>query len=71
VISPAACSEQQHLATSLAAHRLYVVDGGYFQYELFSRILQAESSFVARVSPPMAFDVLEERAIDEAGRWRE
>jgi len=66
VISPAACSEPQHLAENLASDRLYVADGGYFQYELFSRILQAQSSFVARVNSQMAYQVQEERTLEEA-----
>jgi hypothetical protein len=55
VISPAACSEPQHLAENLLPDRLYVTDGGYFQYELFSRILEAKSSFVGRVNSQMAY----------------
>jgi len=68
VISPAACSEPQHLAENLLPDRLYVTDGGYFQYELFSRIVEAKSSFVGRVNSQMAYRVKEERTIDEAGR---
>ena len=38
----------------LQPDRLYVIDGGYFQYELLARILAANSSFVARVQPQIA-----------------
>jgi hypothetical protein len=65
VISPAACSEPKHLTENLSPHRLYVVDGGYFQYELLSAILEAGSSFVARVKPQMAYYAQEERLITE------
>jgi hypothetical protein len=63
VVSPAACSEPQNLAENLAPDRLYVMDGGYFQYELLSRILQAKSSFVARVQPTLAYELQEERPV--------
>ena len=66
VISPAACSEPKHLIENLAAHRLYVTDGGYFQYDLLAAILQAGSSFVARVNPQMAYYAQEERTLSEA-----
>jgi hypothetical protein len=67
VLTPAACSEPKQLAASVKPHCLYVMDGGYFQYELLGRILQADSSFVARVTNQMAFDVQEERPLDELG----
>jgi len=65
-ITPAASSEPGQLRAMLQADRLYVIDRGYADYQLFRDILDAGSSFVARVKDSTAFDVLEERPIPEA-----
>jgi Transposase DDE domain len=62
-LTPAACSEGAALAGSLQAGRLYVLDRGYADYELFARIIAAGSSLVARVKDNAAFVVREERSI--------
>jgi hypothetical protein len=67
-ISPGKGSEPAHLAEMLEPDRLYVFDGGYFQYELFARILAANSSFVARVQPQIAHEVEEVRELSPAAR---
>src|SRR4029077_20124032 len=43
-LTPAACSETAALAGSLQPGRLYVVDRGYADYELFATIIKAGSS---------------------------
>ena len=48
-LTPAACSEPAELGRTLQPGRLYVLDRGYASYELFSQIVQAKSSLVARV----------------------
>lgn len=61
-LTPAVCSEKDALADSLQAGRLYVLDRGYADYELFSKIV-AKSSVIARVKDNTAFVVQEERPI--------
>lgn len=60
-LTPAACSEGAALADALQPGRLYVVDRGYADYELFARIVAANSSLIARVKDNTAFVVQEER----------
>lgn len=62
-ITPAACSEPEQLRVMLQPDRLYVIDRGYADYQLFRDILDAHSSFVARVKDNTAFTVKEERPI--------
>jgi Transposase DDE domain len=67
-VSPGKGSEPAQLAQALEPDRLYVIDGGYFQYELLARILAANSSFVARVQPQIAHEVEEVRELSPAAR---
>jgi hypothetical protein len=67
-VSPGKGSEPGRLAEMLEPDRLYVLDGGYFQYELLARILTAQSSFVARVQPQIAYQVEEVRELTPAAR---
>jgi hypothetical protein len=67
-VTPAACSEGVALADSLQPGRLYVVDRGYADYELFARIVGAGSSLIARVKDNAAFVVKQERTLDEASK---
>ena len=62
-MTPAACSETDQLAAMLKPGRLYVVDRGYACFELFRKILDAGSSFVARVKDSTVFTVKEERPL--------
>ena len=41
-------SESEQLRTTLQAKRLYVIDRGYAEYQLFQDILDADSSFIGR-----------------------
>jgi hypothetical protein len=65
-LTPAACSEPDQLRGMLQADRLYVLDRGYADYQLFRDILEARSSFVARVKDNAAFRVREERLVTPA-----
>jgi hypothetical protein len=67
-LTPAACSEPDQLRAMLQPGRLYVTDRGYADYQLFRDILDAGSSFVARVKDNTAFAVGEERPISDAAR---
>jgi Transposase DDE domain len=60
-------SERERLRKMLQPGRLYVVDRGYEEYQLFQDIVDARSSFIARVQDDVAYQVLEERPLtDEA-----
>jgi hypothetical protein len=60
-------SERERLRNMLQPGRLYVVDRGYEEYQLFQDIVDARSSFIARVQDDVAYQVLEERPLsDEA-----
>ena len=48
-VTPAACSEVEVLSKNLEPNRLYVLDRGYACYRLFSQVIAAGSSVVARV----------------------
>jgi Transposase DDE domain len=67
-LTPAACSEPGQLRAMLQPGRLYVTDRGYADYQLFRDILDAGSSFVARVKDNAAFTALEERPVADAAR---
>jgi hypothetical protein len=64
-VTPAASSEPGELQQALQPGRLYVLDRGYASYELFAKIIQAESSLVARVKTTTAFVPDEERPLDD------
>jgi hypothetical protein len=56
-------SEREQLPRTLQAHRLYVIDRGYEDYQLFQDIVDAGSSFIARVQEDVAYQVLEQRPL--------
>ena len=67
-ITPAACSEPAHLKAMLEPGRLYVMDRGYHDYSLFRAVIDAKSSFIARVKNNIAYVVKEERAVTTEAR---
>jgi Transposase DDE domain len=67
-VTVAACSEPAQMQAMLCAGRFYVMDRGYASYELFRDILQAGSSFVARVKDNTAFGLTEERPLTAAAQ---
>jgi hypothetical protein len=67
-LTPAACSEPDQFRAMLQPGRLYVTDRGYADYQLFRDILDAGSSFVARVKDNTAFQVSEERPLPPAAQ---
>lgn len=62
-LTPGASSEHEQLRRMLKPGRLYVLDRGYAGFQLFRDILDAGSSFVARVKDNTAFEVAEERTV--------
>jgi hypothetical protein len=67
-LTPAACSETAAMAATLQPGRLYVVDRGYADYELFAKIVGANSSLIARVKDNIAYVVQQERPLTDAAR---
>jgi hypothetical protein len=67
-VTPAACSEPGQLAAMLKPQRLYVIDRGYACFQLFRDILDAGSSFVARVKDNIVFTVKEERPLSKQAK---
>jgi hypothetical protein len=60
--------ERAVLATTLRADVTYVLDRGYFKYQLGNAIVAAGSSYVCRVRDDIRFEVVEERPLSEAAK---
>jgi hypothetical protein len=60
--------EIEELRATLQADRLYVVDRGYAEYQLFQDIIDAKSSFIGRIRDNAVWDVIEERPVSAAAR---
>ena len=56
-------SENDELRKMLEAGRLYVVDRGYAEYQLFQEIIDAKSSFVGRVRNDANWTLVQERPL--------
>ena len=56
-------SEKQQLRQTLQAGRLYVIDRGYAEYQLFQDILDRGSQFVGRIRDNAVWEVIEERPV--------
>jgi hypothetical protein len=56
-------SDIAHLKASLGPGRLYVMDRGYRDSELLAQIVQADSSFVARLPENTVYERLEEKPL--------
>jgi len=63
-ITDANTSETKVLSKSLQPGRLYVLDRGYFDFDLYQQIIDAGSSFVARARDNVVFEVIKERLLD-------
>lgn len=61
-------SEVEELRATLQADRLYVVDRGYAEYQLFQDIIDAKSSFIGRIRDNAVWTVIEERPVSVAAR---
>ena len=67
-MTAAACSEPEQLRRTLETGRLYVSDRGYEKFALFRGILDAKSSFIARVKDNLTYGVKHENEITEEAR---
>jgi Transposase DDE domain len=61
-------SEREQLRQTLKSGCVYVVDRGYEDYQLFQDIVDARSSFIARVQDSVAYTVFEERPLTQEAR---
>jgi hypothetical protein len=59
-------SETQQLRATLQPKRLYVIDRGYADYQLFQDILDKGSGFVGRIRDNAVWTVVEERSVSPA-----
>jgi len=58
-------NEKKELRASLQPGRLYVIDRGYAEYQLFQDIIDAQSSFIGRIRDNAVFEVVEERLLSD------
>ena len=61
-------SEREQLRQMLLPGHVYVVDRGYEEFQLFQDIVDAGSSFIARVQDKVAYTVFEERPLTKEAR---
>jgi Transposase DDE domain len=61
-------SETVQLRATLQAGRLYVVDRGYAEYQLFQDIIDAGSHFIGRIRDNAVWTVVAERPVSAAAR---
>lgn len=67
-LTPGNGNEKETLAEHLRASCLYVLDRGYRDYAFFQKILDAKSSFVARLQGNADYDVIETRPLSDEAR---
>lgn len=60
--------EHDQLRVLLQPGRLYVIDRGYAEYQLFQDIVDAQSSLIGRLRDNAVWQVIEERPISTAAR---
>lgn len=56
-------SEAQQMRELLEPGRLYVMDRGYTEYQLFEKIIEIGSSFICRIRDHLTWNVIEERPL--------
>jgi hypothetical protein len=61
-------SEHDQLRALLQPGRLYVIDRGYAEYQLFQDIIDARSSFIGRLRDNAVWQVLEDRPLSAAAQ---
>lgn len=59
-------SETAQLRATLQPDRLYVIDRGYADYQLFQDIIDAGSGFIGRIKNNAVWTVVEERPVSDA-----
>lgn len=61
-------SETAQLRATLQPQRLYVIDRGYADYQLFQDIIDAGSGFIGRIKSNAVWTVVEERPVSAAAQ---
>jgi hypothetical protein len=61
-------SETEQLRATLQAQRLYVIDRGYAEYQLFQDLVDAKSDFIGRLRDNAVWTVVQARPLTEAAR---
>jgi Transposase DDE domain len=61
-------SETKQLRATLQAWRLYVIDRGYADYQLFQDIIDARSDFIGRIRDNAVWTVVKERLLTAAAQ---
>ena len=61
-------NEKKELRAALQAGRLYVIDRGYAEYQLFQDIIDARSSFIGRIRDNAVYEIVEERTLSDDAR---
>ncbi len=61
-------SETKQLRATLQANRLYVIDRGYAEYQLFQDIIDVHSDFIGRLRANAVWTVVEEHPLTAAAR---
>jgi hypothetical protein len=67
-VTPGTGSETEQLRRALEQGRLYVIDRGYAEYQLFQDILDAKSSFIGRIRDNAVWQVIKERPLTARDR---
>ena len=62
-ITPGVAAENERLKERLQAGRLYVLDRGFRDFNLFQKIVQADSSFVVRLGANAVYETIEENPL--------
>ena len=61
-------NEKKQLRGGLRPDRLYVIDRGYAEYQLFQDIIDAKSSFIGRIRDNAVYEIIEERPLSADAR---
>jgi hypothetical protein len=62
-LTPGSGAENECLKMHLESGRLYVIDRGFRDFDLYQQIVEADSSFVARMGENAQYEVLEEKVL--------
>lgn len=61
-------NERDELRAGLQSKRLYVIDRGYAEYQLFQDIIDARSSFIGRIRDNAVYEIVEEQTLSDDAR---
>lgn len=61
-------NEKQQLRSALQPGRLYVIDRGYAEYQLFQDIVDAQSSLIGRIRDNAIYQIIQERPLSDEAR---